>query len=463
LFGFLTPREITTTTATVLPQIETAVGPDRGVFQLLPNPESVDWILGKRSGSGEYFLVENRQRTGDFDVALPGDGVLIWHVYESAFSFNSMANSDEGTTPPGNPRLVVLEQADGRFDIECYANPPNSSRCNPGDGDDPWKNGTATAFNDASTPNSKRYDQSATGVSITNISDTGPVMSAILHVPSSPAISHSQPSLQPDGVVNGASFRSPSNPGGTLAPGTIVAIFGTGLADFSTPAFSGPLPTTMGDTSVLFNGVPVPLLYVSSTQINAQLPFDFPLGAVTVQVRRGTVTTAAQSVRIGPVSPGIFSVRTQTPAAEAILLADHSGPVTDESPATPGSFVSIYCTGLGALRQGVSAGIISPNPSPETINRPLVNIANVPAPVTYSGLAPGLVGIYRVDVQIPMGVTAGDHPVQMFINGVFSNAVTIPISHTSSLTPRKVRATKFLGEVSMQDAQRSLITNPCCR
>jgi len=171
-FGFITPTEITASQGVSLPQIETASGADRGVFQLRSNPNGVDWQ--GTPGTGEYFLVENRQQAG-YDAGLPGTGLLIWHIDESAAD-----NEGEGTSPPGNRRIVVLEQADGRYDMECYANPPYASLCNSGDSTDPWKVGTAISFGDGTTPNSRLYDSTSSGVSVTNIGVSGTTMTATL-------------------------------------------------------------------------------------------------------------------------------------------------------------------------------------------------------------------------------------------------------------------------------------------
>jgi immune inhibitor A len=111
------------------------------------------------AGGNEYFLLENRQRTG-YDAGLPGDGLLIWHIDES-----QPGNTDE------NHYKVALVQADGRRDMELDHNR--------GDGGDPFP-GTAnnTAFNASSTPNSNSYANQNTCVTVSNISPSGPTMSA---------------------------------------------------------------------------------------------------------------------------------------------------------------------------------------------------------------------------------------------------------------------------------------------
>ena len=67
------------------------------------------------------------------------------------------------------------------------------------------------------------------------------------------------PTLLANSVVNGASFRTATEPNSAIAPGASVAIFGTDLASDTVLAQEVPLPTTLGDTSVTFNDVPAPL------------------------------------------------------------------------------------------------------------------------------------------------------------------------------------------------------------
>ena len=115
------------------------------------------------TGGNEYFLLENRQRTG-YDATLPGDGLLIWHIDESQTS-----NSDE------NRYKVALMQADGLRNLELDQNR--------GDAGDPFPGATGkTTFNASSTPGSKSYAGVNTCVAVTAISASGPVMSATVAV-----------------------------------------------------------------------------------------------------------------------------------------------------------------------------------------------------------------------------------------------------------------------------------------
>ncbi len=112
----------------------------------------------------EYFLVENRQKTGAFDISIPASGLLIWHIDE-----NMTNNRDE------NHYWVALMQADGKRDLEL-----NHNR---GDGGDPWPGtANATSFNASSTPNSKSYAGATTCVAVTGISASAATMTATLQV-----------------------------------------------------------------------------------------------------------------------------------------------------------------------------------------------------------------------------------------------------------------------------------------
>src|ERR1017187_2694756 len=94
-------------------------------------------------------------------------------------------------------------------------------------------------------------------------------------------------------VVNAAGFQAP------VAPGSVISIFGTNLANTTMPASLTPLPTTLGGVSAVVNGsLKVPLFYVSPTQINAQLPYETPTGTATLSVNGSapvsfTVTASA--------------------------------------------------------------------------------------------------------------------------------------------------------------------------
>ncbi|RLG79700.1 MAG: hypothetical protein DRO09_04060, partial [Thermoprotei archaeon] len=142
------------------------------VYQLLPNPNGpTDWVMGEHTGVGEYFLVENRYKIG-FDAALPGEGLLIWHIDES------MPDNDNE-----DHKLVDLEEADGLNDLD--------NCVNYGDATDPWYN--SSGFTEISNPNSNLYNGTPSGVKVVNISFPGKVMTADLIVEFTTIISVDSP------------------------------------------------------------------------------------------------------------------------------------------------------------------------------------------------------------------------------------------------------------------------------
>ncbi len=253
--------------------------------------------------------------------------------------------------------------------------------------------------------------------------------SLLLVLVAAPVLYAQTPSLPQGGVVNGASFIAASQPNSAVAPGTIVAIFGSNLSSATAAAMSVPLSTTLNDTSVTFNGVAAPLFFVSSGQINAQLPFETPAGTVQVQARRGNLTSETRTVQVAAASPGIFTLNQQGTGAGAILHANSPRVVSSSDPATAGEFLSIFCTGLGAVSPSVPSGNVGPGSPPATTQSPpLVDVGGMAAQVSFSGLAPGFVGLYQVNIQVPAGVQPGNEvPLKITMNSVPGNTVTIAV------------------------------------
>jgi uncharacterized protein (TIGR03437 family) len=235
-----------------------------------------------------------------------------------------------------------------------------------------------------------------------------------------PAVSAvNAPVISANGVVNGASFAV----GLAVAPGSLAAIFGSDLAQSTTVASSVPLPLSLGQTSVTFNGIEAPLFFVSSGQINAQVPFTIPPGTATVQVTQSGMSTV-QTINVGTYSPGIFVL--DQAGTGAFFHNSTFTEVTSGSPANPGEAIVIYATGLGPVSPagvtGAAAG------SSLTTTKPTVTIGGISANVLYSGLAPALVSVYQIDVTVPTGLSAGTQLVQIGIGGVLSNTANLAVA-----------------------------------
>lgn len=232
------------------------------------------------------------------------------------------------------------------------------------------------------------------------------------------------PSINSGGVVNAASYLGP------LVPGSIAAAFGNFLLISPLGALGTPLPTELLDLFLQFgDGIRAPLFYASAGQVNLQVPWEITQTQTTLTASVGAQTSAPQTVNLAPFAPAIFSMNAQGTGQGAIL--DTSYHLVDESnPATAGAtYIQIYCTSLGQVTNQPPTGSPAPSkPLAETTTTPTVSIGNVPAQAMFSGLAPGYVGLYQVNAQVPTGAPAGSAvPVVISIGGVTSNAVTITV------------------------------------
>ncbi|MBI3935249.1 MAG: hypothetical protein HY316_11215, partial [Acidobacteria bacterium] len=230
--------------------------------------------------------------------------------------------------------------------------------------------------------------------------------------------------VSPGGVVNAASFVGG---GSALAPGALISIFGSSLAGrtFSWPVL--PLPRDLAGTTVEIGGIQAPLLYVSLNQINAQLPFELQAGMVSLTVRNALAVSSPVSITIQTAAPGIFTINSNGRGA-GVFRHNFTGlPVTEQDPAMPGEFVQIFATGLGRVTPAVGSGQPGGSQPPSATTLPAtVTLNGVEAPVLFAGLAPGFVGLYQVNIQVPE-IPPGNVQMVLTVNGVASPPVTIPI------------------------------------
>ncbi|MGO9261969.1 MAG: hypothetical protein ACLQU1_37550 [Bryobacteraceae bacterium] len=262
----------------------------------------------------------------------------------------------------------------------------------------------------------------------------------LLAAVSAPAFAQT-PVLSPGGVLNGASFAA----GQPVTPGSLVSIFGTGLAATNTLGDSIPLSTSLAGVSVSFNGIPAPLsgVFHSPTfdQINAQVPWEVPNGPAQVVVTNASGTSSApQSVQVA-VAPGIFS--TQGGVGQAIAYSNSNGLIAAAAGAIPGlatvpakigdplSLV-ILATGLGPVNPPVPTGSnVTDGLVHNCVTPPTVLVGGVAAQVLFAGLQPQFVGVYQINIVIASGTPTGNAvPLQIQMNGMTTtNQVTIAVSN----------------------------------
>ena len=229
-------------------------------------------------------------------------------------------------------------------------------------------------------------------------------------------------------VVNGANYAE-----GPVAPGELVSIFGYGVGPASGAAMtatSGKVATQLAGTRVLFDGIPSPLLYTGSDQVNAVVPHSVAGRTTTrLQIEYLGLTSNDLSVPVAASSPGIFTLNGSGTGQAAILNQDNSVN-SAANPAQPGSILVIYATGAGQMNPAVPDGAITVgDPLPKPIAPVTLTIGNFEAEVLYAGAAPGLVaGALQVNARIPAQAVAGPQVSVQLTIGNFSSQAGLTVA-----------------------------------
>jgi uncharacterized protein (TIGR03437 family) len=199
-------------------------------------------------------------------------------------------------------------------------------------------------------------------------------------------------------ALNGASFNTVRQ---TVAPNTIMSIFSQGGQFTGTQAATTvPLPTNMQSLQVLLNGTPVPLYYVSPGQINCLIPNNAPTsGTADLQVLRTDdgQTLGDTTINMTTVAPGIFTLNGGK--GQAAAINDDGTANSSSNPVGRGHVLQVFGTGVGNISGAPNDGSAVTGPL-QTAAQTQAYINGIPCTVQYSGLAPGQVGVWQVNVLI---------------------------------------------------------------
>jgi uncharacterized protein (TIGR03437 family) len=217
---------------------------------------------------------------------------------------------------------------------------------------------------------------------------------------------------------------------GPFAPGDLVWVQGSGLADAQASASSSSLPPQLAGASVLIGNIPAPLLYADKTQVIAQIPLTVPVNSTQqVYTTRDATIGVAASVIISTTHPTILSRDGSGQGQALIYNATSNGATTIanlNNPVKAGGTIIIYCSGLGAVDGNGNA-----------TNVPTVTLGDVSATVTYAGVAipaafpnsgapmllggtaAALGGLYQITATVPPGI-GGQVPVSISSAGAVS-------------------------------------------
>ncbi len=239
--------------------------------------------------------------------------------------------------------------------------------------------------------------------------------------------------LHSNALVNSASL-GPS----PLAPGELVTITGlSGLPEAAADGADQPLPNKLAGVEVMLDGLALPLLSVSATEIHAQLPYDIGNRTsaslyVRSELEGQTFTSTAVALTLTSVDPGLFAFPGTEPRPG--MAIKEGVPVTSSSPAKPNQEITLWAAGLGLLNTpadseaGIVAGVPNAFPNAPVLASLNATVNGVPAEVVSAVLPQGSIGIYEVRVVLPANLPrSGSTTLTISQEGRQSNSVTIPV------------------------------------
>ena len=226
------------------------------------------------------------------------------------------------------------------------------------------------------------------------------------------------PSFAASGIVNAATWLP-----GAVAPGQLITIsgrdFGPDRAVSAVADANGVIGTTLAETRVLFNSVPVPILSVSTNQVSAIVPSTLaPSTSSQVVVEYRGRPSQPVPVGIGTSAPGLFTAN-NSGTGQASALNENFSSNAAANPAARGSLIILYATGVGPLNPPVADGRITPPGTslPQTTLPVAVDFNGVPGEVVFAGSSPGLLSsVVQINVRVPEGAAVGEAvPVQLTV------------------------------------------------
>ena len=230
-------------------------------------------------------------------------------------------------------------------------------------------------------------------------------------------------------ILNAAAqtFAAAIPPTGLVAPGEIITLYGSGLGPTTQLASSphnGFFPTSLGGVQVLMDGVPIPLLYVSASQINAEIPSPIDwLQSGIADMRVLNNGTQLPDFRVA-ASTSVFAAFTSGAALTlpergvALVATNQDGTVNSHTnPAKAGSYVSIWATGFGSVPGVTMEGAVATAASNYCSSCQVTlsgSSPNVTETVAYAGPSPGLIdGLMQINFMIPAELNGSNPQLQV--------------------------------------------------
>jgi uncharacterized protein (TIGR03437 family) len=198
----------------------------------------------------------------------------------------------------------------------------------------------------------------------------------------------------------------------TGAPGGLLSVFGTSLANTTATDTDSPLDYSVAGVTATINDLPAPILYVSPTQVNIQVPFAAGAGPAILGINNNG-QVAGFPIQLAAAAPGIFT--------------DANGNVAGQPTVQPGGITTVYFTGGGEVSPELKTGWAYPDPGISLVQPLSVTVGGAPAFLQYAGLAPNFVGLAQVNIVVPASATPGPQNVVVTAAGVSSAPAVLTI------------------------------------
>jgi len=245
--------------------------------------------------------------------------------------------------------------------------------------------------------------------------------------------------------LKAAAILNAANPqvGVSLAPGAMATIYGIGLSSTNDNSAGTPLPNVLANRQVSINdSLQAPLSSVASGQISLQMPWGASIGTSRFAVRTADTAelVAGTTFSIAASAPALFSASGNGQGQGQILNQDGTHN-SSSNPAARGSAIQIFGTGQGPVSPSVADGTAPSDTSVSTVAIPTsdgqtcltqqstvcVAIGTAFGDIQFSGLAPGMVGVWQITVKVPASIQPGTVNLRAVINGNLSNIVTVAL------------------------------------
>jgi uncharacterized protein (TIGR03437 family) len=219
--------------------------------------------------------------------------------------------------------------------------------------------------------------------------------------------------------------------GTTAAPGMILSVYGTQLAKSNASAPKLPLPLTLGGVSATVNGFSAPLYFVSSGQVNLQVPYEAGAGPAVLAINNNG-QIAAFPFTVASTAPGLLTNAYDNSTGAPLASVQAGGPTV----------LLMFVTGEGDVTPTLATGatpsstITDPTRLPHSRQTFSMTVGGVPVKpgngLLFAGIPNGLAGTTQIDFQVPAEVPAGRQPVVVTVGGVPSPAVFLNVTASTS-------------------------------